>query len=78
MKMAAFWDVALSSLIEVDRRLRGTYYLHHQEVRTSETSTYFKETTRRYIPEGCHLHTHCRENLRTNIRNISLTNHIRS
>jgi hypothetical protein len=24
---------------------------------TSETSVYFNETTRRYIPENCHLHT---------------------
>jgi hypothetical protein len=24
------------------------------EVRTSETSDYFNETTRSYIPEGCH------------------------
>jgi hypothetical protein len=31
-----------------------------EAVRTSETSAYFKETTRRYIPESCHLHTrHC-------------------
>jgi len=27
-------------------------------VRTSETSVYFNETTRLYIPEGCHLHPH--------------------
>jgi hypothetical protein len=27
-----------------------------EAVRTSETSIYFNETTRRYIPEGCHLH----------------------
>jgi hypothetical protein len=25
-------------------------------VSTSETSVYFNQTTRRYIPEGCHLH----------------------
>jgi hypothetical protein len=24
--------------------------------RASETSVYFNETTRRYTPEGCHLH----------------------
>jgi hypothetical protein len=33
-------------------------------VRASETSVYFNETTRRYIPEGCHLHTSRRENLK--------------
>jgi hypothetical protein len=27
-----------------------------EAVRTSETSVYFNETTRRYFPEGCHLH----------------------
>jgi hypothetical protein len=26
-----------------------------EAVHTSETSVYFNETTRRYIPEGCHL-----------------------
>jgi hypothetical protein len=26
-------------------------------VHASETPVYFNETTRRYIPEGCHLHT---------------------
>jgi hypothetical protein len=26
-------------------------------------SVYFSETTRRYIPEGCRLHAHRRENL---------------
>jgi hypothetical protein len=27
-----------------------------EAVRTSGTSVYFHETTRRYIPESCHLH----------------------
>jgi hypothetical protein len=34
-------------------------------VRTSEMSVYFDETTRRYIPEGCHLLTRLRENLKS-------------
>jgi hypothetical protein len=29
-KMAVFWDVAPCSLIEIDRRFRDAYYLHHQ------------------------------------------------
>jgi hypothetical protein len=33
-------------------------------VRTSETSLYFNDTTRRYIPQGCHLHTRRHENLK--------------
>jgi hypothetical protein len=35
-----------------------------EAIRTSETSVYFNETTRRYIPEGCHLHTRRRKNLK--------------
>jgi hypothetical protein len=31
MKMAVFWDVASYSLVDIDRRLRGTYCLHHQD-----------------------------------------------
>jgi hypothetical protein len=30
MKMTAFWDVALCSFVDVDRRFRGAYCLHHQ------------------------------------------------
>jgi hypothetical protein len=29
-KMTDFWDIAPSSLVEVDRRFRGTYCLHRQ------------------------------------------------
>jgi hypothetical protein len=42
MKMTVFWDVAPCSLIEVYRRLRGAYCVHHQ-------------TTWRVIPEDSHL-----------------------
>jgi hypothetical protein len=34
-----------------------------EALRTSETLVYFIETTRRYIPEACHLHTRRRQNL---------------
>jgi len=48
-----------------------------EEVHTSETSVTFNETTRRYRPEGCHLHTRRRENLNshktTNVIKIGLT-----
>jgi hypothetical protein len=30
MKMTVFWDVAPCSLVDVYRRFRGTYCLHHQ------------------------------------------------
>jgi hypothetical protein len=38
-----------------------------EAVRTSETSVYFNETTRRYIIESCHLHTRRRENLKSHM-----------
>jgi hypothetical protein len=38
-----------------------------EEVRASETSVYYNETTRRYILEGCHLHTRRREDLKSHI-----------
>jgi hypothetical protein len=34
-----------------------------EAARTSETSVYFCETTRRHVPEGCRLYTLCREDL---------------
>jgi hypothetical protein len=34
---------------------------------TSETSVYLHYTTQRYIPESCHLHTHCLENLKCHL-----------
>jgi hypothetical protein len=40
MKMIVFWDIALMM----------------EAVRTSESSVCFNETTRRYMPEGCHFH----------------------
>jgi hypothetical protein len=59
MKITAFCDIALCSLVEVYRRFRGAYNLHTRAmmaaVGTSETSPYF-DTTWRYIPEGYHLY----------------------
>jgi hypothetical protein len=31
MKMTVFWDVVPCSLLEIDRRFRGAYCLHHQD-----------------------------------------------
>jgi hypothetical protein len=48
MKMAALWDNALCSVVEVDRRFRGTYWLialMMEAVHSSETSTYFNGAT---------------------------------
>jgi hypothetical protein len=30
IKMTAFWDIALCSLVGANRRFRGAYFLHHQ------------------------------------------------
>jgi hypothetical protein len=30
MKMVIFWDVAACSLVDIDRRFRGAYCLHHR------------------------------------------------
>jgi hypothetical protein len=30
IKMRAFWDIAPCNLVGVDRRFRGTYYIHHK------------------------------------------------
>jgi hypothetical protein len=61
MKMAVFWDVAPCSLVDIDRRFRCAYCLHHQAlmtetVSTSETSANIYQTTRRNIPEDGHHH----------------------
>jgi hypothetical protein len=47
------------------RRLLIT--LMTDEVHTSEMSVYYNVTTWRYIPEGCTLHTHCHENLKSQV-----------
>jgi hypothetical protein len=44
-------------------RAINTIILMMEALRTSETSVYFMEITRRYIPAGYHLHTRRRENL---------------
>jgi hypothetical protein len=62
--MAVFWDVAPCSLAEIDRRFRGAYCLHHQDlimeaVSTSETLISFYETARRNIQEDRYLNLVC-------------------
>jgi hypothetical protein len=43
-------DSLLPSIVEADRRFKA---MMMEAVRTSETSVYFNEIIRRYIPEGC-------------------------
>jgi hypothetical protein len=45
----------------------GRYTLMMEAVSTSETSISFNEVTRRYIPQGCHLHSSRSENLNYNL-----------
>jgi hypothetical protein len=75
MKMRTFWDVAPCSLVGVDQRFRGACIASIIRViavmiwtaRISETSVYSNDTAWRYIPEGSHLHTRRRENLKSQI-----------
>jgi hypothetical protein len=57
--------VAAAAVIVVRRNafIISTTTLMIKSVRSFETLIYCYETTRRYIPEGCHLHTRRRENL---------------
>jgi hypothetical protein len=60
MKVTVFWDVALCSLVEIDRRFRSAYCLHYQALmveaeRTSETPVSIYETTRHNVPEDSHI-----------------------
>jgi hypothetical protein len=69
--MAALWDVAPCSLVEVlytdvsAVRTSSVISAMMEAVRTSETSVFFNETARLYIPQGCHVHTRRRENLKS-------------
>jgi hypothetical protein len=69
MKIIAFLDVSLFSLVEVYRRFRGACYLHHcpdgRGARISETSAYYNETTRLYMSEGYHVHSLRRQNIKS-------------
>jgi hypothetical protein len=53
----AIWSMAQCSLVEVGRRFRGAYCLHHQgeelqAVSTFETPVCCYEATRLHLPEG--------------------------
>jgi hypothetical protein len=51
--------------LQTDFQCLNKIALMMEAVRMSETSMYLKETTRRHIPEGYHLHTRRRENLKS-------------
>jgi hypothetical protein len=53
-RMITFWDTEPCSLVEIDvSEVRTAYTI--RAVRISETSVYFNETTRPYIPDRYHL-----------------------
>jgi hypothetical protein len=55
--MRTIWNIAPCNLVGVDRRFSGAYCLHSQG---DETSSYSKDVTRRYSPEGSLLYLLCR------------------
>jgi hypothetical protein len=57
IKMIVLCNIAPCSLVDNDRRFRGTYYLHHpdDEISVSEPSVNFYDTTKRSISEYGHL-----------------------
>jgi hypothetical protein len=65
-KMAVFWVVASCRLVRVYQCFSGLYCFHHQDDETSETLMNSYQSTRRYNPEDSHLHSHRRENLKSN------------
>jgi len=73
MKFRVFWDVAPCIHVEVDRRFRGVYCLHHQ---SDESPWWWRQYTplkRRSMSTWLHsttsqktkCHTHCREDLKS-------------
>jgi hypothetical protein len=73
--MTAFWNTAPCSLTAVEQRFRGVYCLHHQVIAHHVWTPFYFETTRGYIPESYHLHTHHLENLKYLISDNWTPNH---
>jgi hypothetical protein len=44
LKMTVFWNIALCNLVEIDRRFRSAYSLHHQDVYIRQQSATLKKT----------------------------------
>jgi hypothetical protein len=68
MKRTVFWDVMLYSMVEVYWRFRGTYCLHLQDCKWSQTRSRLTkpQTTQHHIPEDNTLISHCCEDLISN------------
>jgi hypothetical protein len=52
-------------MVEIDRIFRAMIVLMMEAVNTSEISLHFHQATRRNLPEGNHIHTRGRENLKS-------------
>jgi hypothetical protein len=55
------------SAVRTTSTIRAIHRPNYGEGTNSETSVYFNETTQHCIPEGCHLHTRCREKLNSHV-----------
>jgi len=81
--MTVFWGTVPCSLVKAYRRFRDAYCLHHQRdeplialimeaVRTSETSVYLYETTRRNFPNAITMKSDFTSLLTSEINNHAL------
>jgi hypothetical protein len=71
LRLYSLWNITTYSLVEVDRRFGDDYLLQYQGGGGStEMSVYFNETTSRYIPESCDLHSRRRENQKSHQVNL--------
>jgi hypothetical protein len=62
MKIDVFWDVVPCSLVDIYKRFREAYCLHHphSEAENSyETRVSIYQTTQSYIPENSHFMFYC-------------------
>jgi hypothetical protein len=49
LKVTVFWDITQYGPIEVDRRFRGAYTLHHQADRPIETRFHIAEFQKSFV-----------------------------
>jgi hypothetical protein len=64
-KLRRIVSLKLTNVSEVLTAVTALTTLMMEIVVTSETSVSFSKTTRRSIPEGCHIHTRGRKDLRS-------------
>jgi hypothetical protein len=70
IKMTAFWDIALHSLVDSDQYFRRAYCIHQGDVEvvsSAQMSVNIYGPTHWYIPEDSPLHTQHHENLKSHM-----------